>query len=98
MKQALMTLTAIIMITVLAACGSSNTTSSNNEDSGFDQDRVRVVIGSSATGGDTYQIADAASRNIEEVLGTSMKVDAIAANQAVSELDKVNTDGSNMLS
>jgi len=34
-----MILTAIIMITVLAACGSSNTASSNNGDSEFDQDR-----------------------------------------------------------
>src|SRR5690625_1127564 len=96
MKKALMILTAIIMITVLAACGSSNTASSNNGDSEFDQDRVRVVIGSSATGGDSYQIADAASRNIEEVLGTNMKVDAIGANQAFSELDKAKDDGSTM--
>lgn len=96
MKKIIMTLTTIIMITLLAACGSSDSTSNSNEDSGFDQDRVRVVIGSSSTSGDSYQIADATSRNIEEILDTNMKVDAIGANQAFSELDKAKDDGSTM--
>jgi len=96
MKKILVILSATTLITILTACGSSDSESGDNSNSEFDQDRVRVVIGSSATGGDTYQIADATSRNIEKAMDTNMKVDAIGANEAFSELDKAQDDGSTM--
>jgi tripartite-type tricarboxylate transporter receptor subunit TctC len=63
----------------------------------FDVNRVRVVIGSSSTGGDTYQIADATSRYVEEILDTNMQVDAVGALRAFDELSKADNDGSSVM-
>lgn len=67
------------------------------EDIKVDVDRIRVLIGSSSTGGDSYQNADIISRFLAEELGTNTKVDAIDVKQALDELAKAKPDGSTVM-
>lgn len=100
MKKMLAVLITLILTALLAACGSQSADSENGVAEGSEAEipsRVRVVIGSSSTGGDTYQNADAASRYLEEQLGTNMKVDAVGAVMAFSELNKAKPDGSTIM-
>jgi tripartite-type tricarboxylate transporter receptor subunit TctC len=92
----------ILMLgTVLAACGGGSSEVSKeaegSDDTKVDVSRVRVLIGSSSTGGDTYQNADAVTRYLEKELDTNMKVDAVGANRAFDELAKAKTDGSSIM-
>lgn len=94
----------LMMVAVLAACGGSSEGASNeanksdeSSDTKVDVSRVRVLIGSSSTGGDTYQNADAVTRYLEKELDTNMKVDAVGANRAFDELAKAKTDGSSIM-
>ncbi|WP_158734554.1 tripartite tricarboxylate transporter substrate-binding protein [Alteribacillus sp. YIM 98480] len=108
MKKLLMVLIIAFLGAILAACGSSSEESSGDETSeaneqnggeeaSVDLNRIRVLIGSSSTGGDTYQNADAVSRYTEEVLDTNMKVDAVGALRAFDELGKAKDDGSTIM-
>ena len=81
---------------VLAACGGDSETSAGDEGA-VDVSRVRVLIGSDSTSGDTYQNADAVTRYLEKEIGTNMKVDAVGANRAFDELSKAKTDGSSIM-
>ncbi len=94
MKKILVVVLISILALVLAACGSST---SGSENSGEIPDRVRVVIGSTSTGGDTFQNAEAASRYLEDEMSTNMKVDAIGGVQAFDELSKAKDDGSTVM-
>ncbi|MFC4323531.1 tripartite tricarboxylate transporter substrate-binding protein [Litchfieldia salsa] len=97
MKRKLMSLLSVTMLALsLVACGSS-TSGDGDSATEVDVNRVRVVIGSTSTGGDTYQNADAISRFLEEPLGTNMKVDAVGANRAFDELASAKNDGSTVL-
>ncbi|MBM4761045.1 tripartite tricarboxylate transporter substrate-binding protein [Bacillus sp. B15-48] len=91
----------LILSMVLAACGSNSGTTSADEDEGestaIDVSRVRVLIGSSSTAGDTYQNADAITRYVEKELQTNAKVDAVGANRAFDELAKAKKDGSSVM-
>ncbi|MFI0472563.1 ABC transporter substrate-binding protein [Halomonas sp. HMF6819] len=49
---------------------------------------VRVVIGSTSTGGDTYQNASIVVDRLAEHLGLNMKVDAVGASSAFRTLDR----------
>ncbi|MGP8291274.1 ABC transporter substrate-binding protein [Vreelandella zhanjiangensis] len=49
---------------------------------------VRVVIGSTSTGGDTYQNASIVVDRLSEHLGVNMKVDAVGASSAFRTLDR----------
>ncbi|MBZ5487321.1 ABC transporter substrate-binding protein [Halomonas aquamarina] len=49
---------------------------------------VRVVIGSTSTGGDTYQNASIVVDRLTEHLGVNMKVDAVGASSAFRTLDR----------
>ncbi|SFJ80590.1 Tripartite-type tricarboxylate transporter, receptor component TctC [Halobacillus dabanensis] len=90
-------MTFIVMtVLLLSACGSKSASGGDSENS-IDQSRVRVVIGSSSTGGDTYQNAEAVSRYLEDGLGTNMKVDAIGAVKAFDELSTAKDDGSTVM-
>ncbi|MDZ5782032.1 hypothetical protein [Marinococcus luteus] len=85
---------------MMAACGTGDSGGEGEQTSGqegstsVDPNRVRTVIGSSSTGGDTYQIADATTRNVEDTLETNMQVDAVGADRAFSELSNAKDDGS----
>ncbi|WP_138418056.1 Bug family tripartite tricarboxylate transporter substrate binding protein [Aquibacillus sediminis] len=76
---------------------SGDAENTSGEEASVDLNRIRVVIGSSSTGGDTYQNADAVSRYTEEALDTNMKVDAVGALRAFDELGKANDDGSTIM-
>ncbi|MFC3282987.1 ABC transporter substrate-binding protein [Litchfieldella rifensis] len=49
---------------------------------------VRVVIGSTSTGGDTYQNSSIVVDQLAEKLGVNMKVDAVGASAAFRALDR----------
>jgi tripartite-type tricarboxylate transporter receptor subunit TctC len=95
-KKLLPILMVLMLAGVLTACSGQSAGTSGSSD-GEIPDRTRVVIGSTSTGGDTYQNSDTASRYLEDVLGTNMKVDAVGAVQAFSELAKADTDGSTIM-
>lgn len=67
------------------------------EDTKVAVDRIRVLIGSSSTGGDSYQNADIISRYLATELGANTKVDAIDVKQAFDELSKAKSDGSTIM-
>lgn len=99
MKKLMMFLMAVLLI-VLAACGSDSSSSdaeAEEGDTSVDLDRVRVLIGSTSTGGDTYQNADAVTRYMEDAMDTNMKVDAVGALRAFDELSKAKDDGSTIM-
>ena len=54
--------------------------------------RVRVVIGSTSTGGDSYMIADMVTRYLGEEMGFNGKVDAIGNAQALDTISKAKGD------
>ncbi|RSL34018.1 hypothetical protein D7Z54_07860 [Salibacterium salarium] len=79
-----------------------DTTETNEEEGGgeettVDLNRMRVVIGSSSTGGDTYQNADAVTRYLEDEMDTNTKVDAVGALRAFDELGQAKDDGSTVM-
>ncbi|MGY4691093.1 tripartite tricarboxylate transporter substrate-binding protein [Salibacterium sp. K-3] len=76
---------------------SSGEEASGSDGEGVDLSRIRVVIGSTSTGGDTYQNAEAVSRYLEDDLGTNMKVDAIGGAKAFNELSSAKDDGSTVM-
>ncbi|MGI8385181.1 tripartite tricarboxylate transporter substrate-binding protein [Robertmurraya sp. P23] len=96
MKKVWIMLFVLVLGTVLAGCGKEKA-SSNEDSTKVDVSRVRVLIGSSSTGGDTYQNADAVTRYLEKELDTNAKVDAVGANRAFDELAKAKTDGSSVM-
>ena len=49
---------------------------------------VRVVIGSTSTGGDTYQNSSIVADHLSEKLGVNMKVDAVGSSSAFRTLDR----------
>lgn len=51
-------------------------------------ENVRVVIGSTSTGGDTYQNSSIVVNHLAEALGIDMKVDAVGAMAAFRALDR----------
>lgn len=108
MKKFLSILMAVVLMMVAAACGNQSTNGTEKEESTspsasestagkVDLSRIRVLIGSTSTGGDTYQIADLISRNIAETLDTNIKVDAVGAERAFNELAKAKNDGSEVM-
>ena len=58
---------------------------------------VRVVIGSSSTGGDTYQAASMISEALSEKLDVRFKVDAVGVSAAFTALDRSRNDSTIMI-
>jgi tripartite-type tricarboxylate transporter receptor subunit TctC len=100
MKKLLSIMFVLILAFGLAACGNTDKASKDtksSDDTKVDVSRIRVLIGSTSTGGDTYQNAEAVSRYLETELDTNAKVDAVGANRAFDELAKAKTDGSEIM-
>lgn len=57
---------------------------------------IRVVIGSTSTGGDTYQIASIMSKKLGEVMGKNVKVDAVGFTNSLDTIGK-SKDGSSVM-
>ena len=64
--------------------GTEATGSAASGESSLKGKRVRVVIGSTSTGGDSYMIADMVTRYLGEEMGFNGKVDAIGNAQAAA--------------
>ncbi|MCL2763605.1 MAG: hypothetical protein FWD36_10490 [Treponema sp.] len=58
---------------------------------------VRLVIGSTATAGDSYLIAEVTSRYLSKVLNCNIKVDAIGAAKAFDAMITSKPDGNTMM-
>ncbi|WP_436371624.1 tripartite tricarboxylate transporter substrate-binding protein [Cytobacillus sp. BC1816] len=99
MKKFLSVLVVAFLLMITAACGNQTggTEAEASKEGAVDLSRVRVLIGSTSNGGDTYQIADLISRNIEKTLDTNMKVDAVGSERAFNELTKSKNDGSEVM-
>ncbi|NCC13307.1 MAG: hypothetical protein EOM32_08015 [Spirochaetia bacterium] len=63
----------------------------------FKDQNVRVVIGSTSTGGDSYLIAETVSRYLGKELGANLKVDAVGAAKALDAMQTSKADGSTIM-
>jgi tripartite-type tricarboxylate transporter receptor subunit TctC len=63
----------------------------------FEGKNVRVVIGSTSTGGDSYLIAETVSRYLGKALGANLKVDAVGAAVALDAMQTVKPDGNTIM-
>ena len=77
-------------IGLLADCGSSDGGSLKGK-------RVRVVIGFTSTGGDSYMIADMVTRYLGEEMGFNGKVDAVGNAAALDAITKAKGDGTTIM-
>ena len=87
--------------------GSTNTSDPGSEQTGevsnasgessLKGKRVRVVIGSTSTGGDSYMIADMVTRYLGEEMGFNGKVDAVGNAQALDAVSKADGDGTTIM-
>lgn len=87
--------------------GSTNTSDPGSEQTGevsnasgessLKGKRVRVVIGSTSTGGDSYMIADMVTRYLGEEMGFNGKVDAVGNAQALDAISKADGDGTTIM-
>lgn len=59
--------------------------------------RVRVVIGSTSTGGDSYMMADMVTRYLGEEMGFNGKVDPVGNAAALDAIDKADGDGTTIM-
>lgn len=89
-KLAAIVLMCVLVLTSFVGCAKS-------DDTTFDGKRVRVVIGSTSTTGDSYMVADLASRYLAKELGANMKVDAVGAGPALDALATAKPDGSTIM-
>lgn len=58
---------------------------------------VRVVIGSTSTGGDTYQVSAIVAEALSKKLGINAKVDAVGPTAGFQAVDKNGADGSTIM-
>ncbi|MGB4407583.1 MAG: hypothetical protein WBI82_12045 [Sphaerochaeta sp.] len=63
----------------------------------FQGKNVRVVIGSTSTGGDSYLIAETVSRYLAKELGANLKVDAVGAAKALDAMQTSKPDGNTIM-
>ena len=63
----------------------------------FKGSNVRVVIGSTATSGDSYLIAETVSRYLAKELGANLKVDAVGAAKALDAMQTSKPDGNTIM-
>lgn len=70
---------------------------SENTASAFDNKRVRVVIGSTSTSGDSYMVADTVNRYLSKALNFNGKVDAVGAGPALDAIKSAKSDGSTIM-
>lgn len=88
-------LVAVLLMLVIVM--GSLTGCKQSDDTTFDSKRVRVVIGSTSTTGDSYMIADLASRYLADELGATLKVDAVGAGPALDALATADADGTTIM-
>lgn len=90
-KLMMLGITGIMALSVLSGCKGESKAS-------FEGKRVRVVIGSTSTTGDSYLVADATMRYLAKELGADMKVDAVGAGPAFEAIvNDSKKDGTTMM-
>lgn len=105
-----MLLSASLAVGLLAGCGPKETpntpdntdTPSNTGEpvagtSSLEGKRVRVVIGSTSTGGDSYMIADTVTRYLGEEMGFNGKVDPVGNAAALDAITNAKGDGTTIM-
>lgn len=78
---------------LLTACGSKK----DDAKASLTGQRVRVVIGSTATNGDTYLTANTATRHLSQKLDFNGKVDPLNALKALEEITSAKPGGSTIM-
>lgn len=89
-KRLALSLVMILSLTGLAGCKKA-------DQSTFENKKVRVVIGSTSTTGDSYMIADMAMRYLSKELKADAKVGAVGAGPAFDAIGKAKPDGSTLM-
>ncbi len=84
-------LVGLILGTIFIGCGKTE------DNKTFKGKNVRVVIGSTSTSGDSYLIADTASRHLEKALDAKIKVDAVGAAEALATMQSAKPDGNTIM-
>ena len=84
MKKFLSLSLALLMVLSLAVAAGASV---------YDGQRVRIVIGSTATAGDSYMVAETANRYLQKYLNINSKVDAVGANEAFAAVADAKPDG-----
>ena len=79
-------LIALVLVLVLALTPVANAAVYENQ-------RVRIVIGSTAVSGDSYMVADIVNRYLQKYLGCQSKVDPVGANEAFATIKTAAPDG-----
>ena len=92
-KLIALVLSAALCVGLLAGCGGSG----SEGGSSLEGKRVRVVIGSTSTGGDSYMIADIVTRYLGEEMGFNGKVDAVGNAAALDAITKADGDGTTIM-
>lgn len=100
-------LAAAMAFTLLAGCTSGTTSGTTggttsgsqtaSDETSLDGKRVRVVIGSTSTGGDSYMIADIVTRYLGEEMGFNGKVDPVGNAAALDAISKAEGDGTTIM-
>ncbi len=84
MKKLLsLALAAILLLSVCATASASV----------YEGQRVRIVIGSTSTSGDSYMVAETVNRYLSKYLNCNSKVDAVGANEAFATIASAKADG-----
>jgi len=91
-KLLVLSLSLLLTVGLLFAAGSSEKQAPT-----FKGQNVRVVIGSTATGGDSYLIAETVSRYLGPALGANLKVDAVGAARALDAMQTSKADGNTIM-
>lgn len=92
-KILILGLVVILALTSFVGCSKESATSAPS----FDGERVRVVIGSTSTTGDSYIIADTTMRYLSKALNADTKVDAVGAGPAFEAISTAKPDGSTIM-
>lgn len=77
--------------------GSTPPAESKSGESALTGKRVRVVIGSTSTGGDSYMIADMVTRYLGEEMGFNGKVDPVGNAAALDAISTAKGDGTTIM-
>jgi len=92
MKKILLAMVSVLLVSTMLFAGGASEAAPT-----FKGKNVRVVIGSTATAGDSYLIAETVSRYLGKELGANLKVDAVGAAKALDAMQTSKADGNTIM-
>lgn len=92
MKKVLLAVLSVLLVSTMLFAGGASEGAPT-----FKGKNVRVVIGSTATAGDSYLIAETVSRYLGKELGANLKVDAVGAAKALDAMQTSRADGNTIM-